>query len=52
MIAKYVKRLFLHNREFIVKEGFEVKELMHLLMKYKLTGQMLSFIAFYSASLF
>jgi len=39
MIKRYLRRLFISNKEFILKEVSEVKGLMHLLMKHRRLGE-------------
>jgi hypothetical protein len=39
MIKRYLRRLFISNKEFILGEVSEVKGLMHLLMKHRHLGE-------------
>ncbi len=39
MLKRYIRRLFISNKEFILREVLEVKGLMRLLMKHRNTGQ-------------
>ncbi len=39
MIVRYIKKLIADNREFILREVLEVKDLMHILMKNRNTDQ-------------
>lgn len=38
MFIKFIKKLLKDNREFILREAFEAKGLMHLLMKSRNSG--------------
>ncbi len=39
MLKRYIRRLFISNKEFIMAEVHEVKGLMQLIMKHRHTGQ-------------
>lgn len=39
MIIAYIKRLLIKNKEFILREVLEIKDLMRLLMKVRNTGE-------------